>query len=123
LLHAPAEQEIRPAERRQRQTRLAPVDQRKVIVAYESGRSVYELAQEFSITRQTASAILKRHGIKLRYNVLGPDDLQEAMKRYLAGDSLATIGRQFGVNASTVRRALLSAGVQTRPNGTNQWRT
>ena len=80
---------------------------------------MYELATMFSVTRQTAAAILERHSIKRWYKVLTPDDVENAKRLYATGDSLATLGEHFGVDPATVRRALLGAGAQMRPVGTN----
>jgi transposase-like protein len=117
-----SDQQRLPQETRQRQNHLSKVDQLNVVAAYQSGRSVHDLALDFSVTRQTAAAILQRHGVQLRSKVLTPNDIERATKMYVEGASLRIVGEQLGVNASTVRRVLLAAGVQTRPNGTNQWR-
>lgn len=86
LLNAPDREDVElPRKPRQRQTRLDDIDQTKLIAAYQDGRSVYELAELFIVTRQTASAILERHGIKRRYKVMSPDDVQNAKKLYEAG--------------------------------------
>lgn len=122
MLNAPNRDEPDYARKpRQRQTRLDNADLRKVIEAYQEGRSVYELAEQFVVTRQTVSAILERHGIKRRHNILGPDEIATAKRRYEAGDSYATIGEKLRVDPSTVRKALLGAGVESRPVGTNQY--
>lgn len=121
LLSEPPDQQRLPLEPRQRQNRLSKTDQLKVVDSYRTGNSVYEIARQFLITRNTASVILKRHGIKLRYNVLSPDDIKNAKWLYESGASLQVVADYFKVDPSTIRKALLGAGVQTRPPGTNQW--
>jgi IS30 family transposase len=122
MLNAPNREEADPARKpRQRQTRLDLVDQEKLIAVYQAGSSVYDLAEQFVLTRQTVSAILERHGIKRRYKLLSADDVESAKRLYEAGASYATIGEFLKVNPSTVRKSLLGAGVESRPVGTNQW--
>jgi transposase-like protein len=52
--------------RLQVQRRLSQEDKQRVIVAYCSGKTVYEVGAEFGIHRTTVSAILQRHGVKMR---------------------------------------------------------
>lgn len=89
--------------------------------AYQASGSVYALAHQFGITRQTAAAILGRHGIKRRYKVLSADDVAEASHLYEAGWSLARLGEHFDVNPSTILNALRRTDITIRPVGTNQW--
>lgn len=121
LLNEPPTQQRLPLEPRQRQNHLDKEAQLKVVEAYRQGNTVYEIARQFIITRNTASAILKRHGVKLRYNILSPEDIENAKRLYESGASLQVVADYFKVNPSTVRYALLGAGVQTRPPGTNQY--
>lgn len=121
LLNEPPTQQRLPLEPRQRQNHLGKSEQLKVVQAYQAGNSVYEIAKQLIITRNTASAILKRHGVKLRYKILGPEDIENAKRLYESGASLQVVADYFKVNPSTVRYALLGAGVKTRPLGTNQW--
>ena len=48
------------------QRRLSSDEERRVIAAYRSGNTVYEVGAQFGIHRTTVSAILGRHGVKLR---------------------------------------------------------
>ncbi len=121
LLSEPPVQQRLPLEPKQRQNHLDKETQLKVVEAYRQGNSVYDLAKQFIITRNTASAILKRHGIKLRYKILSAEDIASTKRLYESGASLQVVADYFKVNPSTVRHALLGAGVQTRPPGTNQW--
>jgi hypothetical protein len=49
---------------KQLQVHLSKEDQLEVVEAYLRTRSVYVVAREFGIGRQTAAAILERHGVK-----------------------------------------------------------
>jgi DNA-directed RNA polymerase specialized sigma24 family protein len=51
---------------KQLQRRLDPAEEQRVIDDYLSGRTVYEVGELFKIHRTTVSAIMKRHGVKLR---------------------------------------------------------
>jgi hypothetical protein len=115
----PPEQDRRP--RRQVQHRLRDTEVCELIAAYEAGGSVYVLAKAFTIDRQTVSAILERHGIRRRYNLLDADALAEAARLYEAGWSLARLAEHFGLAARTVQNGLVKAGIPRRPVGTNQW--
>jgi hypothetical protein len=82
---------------------------------------VYALAKAFTIDRRTVSAILDRHGIRRRYNLLDADAIAEAARLYESGWSLARLADHFGVAARTVQNGLVKAGVPRRAVGTNQW--
>ena len=46
----------------------------------------------------------------------------EAERLYASGISLAGVGERLGFSARSVLNAFRSAGIVTRPVGTNQWR-
>jgi DNA-binding MarR family transcriptional regulator len=48
--------------------RLKLQEVNELIAAYQAGTNVYELGERFGVTRQTVSAILKRHGVRTRWN-------------------------------------------------------
>ncbi|UGQ56905.1 helix-turn-helix domain-containing protein [Rhodococcus pyridinivorans] len=83
---------------------------------YREGATVYELAEEFGMHRQTVSAHLHREGVTLRSRVrMTPQLLARAIELYKAGWSTVQIGKELGVGTSTVGKALKRAGVQMRP--------
>jgi predicted DNA-binding protein (UPF0251 family) len=51
---------------KQTQRRLTPVEELEAIDAYRSGLTVYEVGEKFGIHRTTVSAIMQRHGVKMR---------------------------------------------------------
>ncbi|MBU1589519.1 MAG: transposase family protein [Actinobacteria bacterium] len=55
-----------PSPRKQVQIRLDENQELAVIAAYRSGFTVYEVGAKFGIHRTTVSAIMQRHGVKLR---------------------------------------------------------
>jgi uncharacterized protein (DUF433 family) len=103
------------------QHRLRDEEVRGLTEAYQAGDSVYALAKAFTIDRRTVSAILERHGIRRRYNLLDADAVAEAARLYEAGWSLARLADHFGVTAQTVQNAFVKAEIPRRPVGTNQW--
>ncbi|MFT3855106.1 MAG: hypothetical protein QM733_20580 [Ilumatobacteraceae bacterium] len=104
-----------------RQHRLSEALQQEVIQRYQAGESVYTLAAAYDVHRGTVSAILKRHGVNRRYNLLSQEQLNQAAELYRSGRSLAQIGKTMGVSAKTIHSALRRLGVPMRAVGTNQW--
>jgi hypothetical protein len=78
------------------QRRLTPSELEAVVAQYQSGRSLKQLAREFSVHHRTVADHLERLGIARRVNLpkLTAPDVKRAVARYRAGDSLATVGRR-----------------------------
>ena len=106
---------------RQRQRRLTPEEIDVVVGRYEAGESANVLAREFGAHRTTIVGHLKRRGVSTRYKIIAEKDLAEAARLYAQGWSLARVGEHFGVGAHTVLNTFRTAGIATRPVGTNQW--
>ena len=85
----PPEQDLRPA--RQAQHRLRADEVFELTEAYRAGDGVYLLAKAFTIDRRTVSAILERHGIRRRYNLLDAHAVAEAARLYETRWSLARL--------------------------------
>lgn len=77
-----------------------------LVAAYEAGATVYQLAEQFSIHRQTVSRILKRHGATMRHHTLTADEIGDIVRAHQAGESVYRIAERFVVQASTVRKRL-----------------
>jgi len=60
---------------RQHQRRINKAEVRELIKEYEQGALIKELAQRFGIHRLTVTALLRRHGVKLRQAGLAPEDI------------------------------------------------
>jgi hypothetical protein len=80
---------------------LAPTEIDRLTAGYLAGSSVYELAHQFQVHRNTVSQILERKGIARRYRLMGGDKLEAAVRAYESGNSLATIGSDL-VSALTL---------------------
>ncbi|MBF6215592.1 hypothetical protein IU487_31850 [Nocardia puris] len=102
----------------QRARRLDAAEVAELITGYQSGATVYELADRFGIERRTVSNILHRHEVPMRRRGLSPDQVHTAIHLYKLGWSLARVGNHLGVNHTTVLAALRRAGIPTRdPRG------
>jgi hypothetical protein len=86
----------------------------ELIVLYESGATLNELAAKFEIQRQTVSAHLHRQGVKMRRQGLAGQQVIDSARLYKDGWSCARIARHFDVNHGTVWLALRANGVQMR---------
>ncbi|MEU0792429.1 hypothetical protein ABZ342_20360 [Amycolatopsis sp. NPDC005961] len=82
-------------------------------MAYQSGETVYDLAERFKINRKTVSGILHRAGVQIRGR-LTSEQVDEAMQLYASGQSLARIAVKLDTTANTVRARLIERGVRTR---------
>jgi DNA-binding transcriptional ArsR family regulator len=85
-----------------------------LVVEYEAGATVYELAERFKVHRQTVSEHLHRQGVKMRRQGLNGPQIDEAAQLYGRGWPLARIARTYEVNPSTVWLALRGLGVRMR---------
>jgi hypothetical protein len=52
----------------------------ELIVAHQSGATVYELGTHFGIERRTVSAILHRHEVPMRRRGLSSEQIDEAVR-------------------------------------------
>lgn len=107
----PPESPKRRKPRRARQLSNQQVDE--LTVAYQSGETVYDLAERFKINRKTVSGILHRAGVQIRGR-LTSEQVDEAARLYAAGWSLARVAAKLDTTANTVRIRLLERGVTMR---------
>ena len=83
-----------------------------MVAGYRAGESVYALADEFGINRQTVSALLKERGVRLHRT--SPDEVDTMVELYESGMSLVQVGAEMGFGGATVYRQLVSRGVMLR---------
>jgi DNA-binding CsgD family transcriptional regulator len=96
-----------PRVRRQKVPRkLAGEEITALVQGYRGGLTVYELATQFGIHRETVSVVLEREGVPRRRRPLSLSQIEEAFKLREAGLSLAQVGAELGCDPSTVWRAL-----------------
>lgn len=106
-----------PTPKRQRPSRarrLPEAQVQELIEGYKSGSTVYELAAQFKIGRNTVCRILHRHEVPVRRRGLSAEETAEAIRLYHQGWSPPRIGQQMGVNAVTVRRRLRESAISLR---------
>lgn len=108
--------QVRP---KQAQRRLRSEQIEELVVAYQAGATVYELADRFKIHRQTVSDLLKRRSVPRRLAPLTREQISEAIALYSSGLSLVAVADCLGCHHATVWRALRKAGVALRPR--NGW--
>jgi hypothetical protein len=92
-----------------------------LVQTYRDGSTVYELATEFGVHRNTVSEILKRVGVPRRLQPLTPEQVRLAITQYESGLSLLKVGKELGCSPTTVWHALRQAGVEIRPR--NGWQS
>ncbi|MCX4098022.1 hypothetical protein [Nocardia sp. alder85J] len=77
--------------------------------------TVYELAEKFSIQRQTVSKHLHASGVTMRQQGLSEAQVERAVELYVEERlTLKQVGAKLGADAGTVRLALLRRGVRMR---------
>jgi len=99
---------------KQSHTRLDPLQINDLIVAYQAGNTIKELATQFQIHHTNVSNVLKRHGVSRRHRPLTPEQIEHAVQAYQAGSSSKMIGNLLGVDASTIWRTLRRESVNMR---------
>ncbi|MFT9773566.1 hypothetical protein ACMZ29_13050 [Brevibacterium casei] len=99
------------------QTFLSPAQVDELVASYESGATLVELGERFSIHRRTAAAHLVRRSVPIRQRGLDECHLAEAVELYDEGLTLMEVGLRYGVSQQAVRRALAVEGVTIRPAG------
>jgi transposase-like protein len=98
-----------------RQRRLSESQRQAVVVAYEAGASMAELAQSHAVHRHTISLLLRKAGVAIRQTTeMSRDEIDQAIQLYESGLSLQKIGDQVGWNHNTIYRHLKTRGVVFR---------
>jgi DNA-binding transcriptional regulator LsrR (DeoR family) len=95
---------------------------------YESGATVYELADQFGIHRDRVSRLLEDAGVPRRYHQTVDVDLDRATLLHIQGFALQQIADQLGIGRTALvvarRRALVSQrSVQGQANQSERFRT
>lgn len=96
--------------------RLKPDQVRDLVASYQSGMSVTEVAQKFSVTPETASAKLRAAGITIRHQkpTIPESELDTLRTLYEQGATLVDLGKRYGCSRTTVANALQAHGVALR---------
>jgi transposase-like protein len=110
----PSHNSVKTKTTKQIRKRLRPAEASELVDAYRASETVYQLARQFGIHRNTVSGLLERHGVPRRGRPLSPLQIQLAVELYVVGQSAAVIARQLECDPGTVRLALIKAGVTMR---------
>ncbi|BCK57900.1 hypothetical protein NWFMUON74_56720 [Nocardia wallacei] len=97
-----------------RNRKLSDAEKAELARDYTRGLTVYQLAEKFSIQRQTVSKHLHRMGVPMRQQGLSEEQVDRAAELYVEGLTLKQVGVKLGADAGTVRLALLRRGVKMR---------
>jgi hypothetical protein len=71
--------------RKQLHRRLRSAEIKKLISGYQAGSTLYPLAEQFRINRETVSKLLERQRVPRRNRPLSPDQIEQAMELYATG--------------------------------------
>lgn len=99
---------------RQQQHRLTAAEAVAVARAYQAGKNMKQVAQQFGVHRTTVAGCLRKLGVPLRRQGLAPVELEQAAALYRQGWSLVRLGEKFDCDAETVRQRFKQAGVVRR---------
>lgn len=98
----------------QKQKILSAEEISELVIAYKSGLTAYQLAEQFGCHRTTVSQHLKLQGLKMRRCPLSNDQIDKAVKLYESGLSCAKVGNIIGANDTTILKRLRERGVRVR---------
>jgi DNA invertase Pin-like site-specific DNA recombinase len=87
--------------------RLRPTQVEELVIGYKTGSTVYELAEQFRISRQTVSKLLQREGIPRHGRPLSPAQVEQATELYDTGLSWSALASGLG---ATVAPCTLPSG-------------
>jgi len=99
---------------RQAQRRLTSEQVEQLVVEYQAGDSMQNLASKWRMHRTTVADHLRRAGVAVREGGIPAERLDEAIRLYGEGRSCQRLARLYGCNSETVRQALKRAGVSLR---------
>ncbi len=88
---------------------------KRVVQGYTSGKTIYQLAEEFGCHRQTISDVLKRNNIKINNCVAQKKlDAEKVISMYAEMRTTKEIANQFGVSPKAILKCLRDNGVGIR---------
>ena len=87
-----------------------------MIAAYKAGASLYTIACEWKLGKQTVRRKLDEAGVRIRRKGLDDEQVVRAVSGYESGQTIREVAADLGVGHSMVWRALKKAGVELRDN-------
>ena len=85
------------------QHRLTEDESRALAEVYKNGATVYELAEQFGLNRETVAQHLLRHGVVIRNGPMSPAEIREVRELRKRGWSANRIGLQLKRDPKTIR--------------------
>src|SRR5665213_2690327 len=110
IAKSPVRRDARRVRRQKIPRKLSGEEISQLAQGYRVGLTVYELATQFGIHRETVAGILEREGVPRRRRPLSPSQIERASILYGSGWSLAQVGAELGCDPSTVWRTLAKIG-------------
>lgn len=98
----------------QQQVRLSASQVSEMAKRYQEGATVYELAKDFRVNRETASLRLRAAGVAMRRQPITAQVVDQMVDLYATGLSAVVIAQRLDVAAQTVLNQLHRRGVQVR---------
>lgn len=100
---------------RQKQKNLSSIEIQAVCKRYQSGDSVYKLAEDFGCHRSTISAVLKRNGVEVSHKAsTKPELVKRVIELYAEMKTPKEVGAIVGLDCGTVRQVLKENGIYIR---------
>lgn len=100
---------------RQKQKTLSDMEIQMVCKRYQSGDSVYKLAEDFGCHRSTISAVLKRNGVEVTHLASKkPELVKIVIDLYAEMKTPKEVGAIAGINEGTVRQILKDNNIHIR---------
>ena len=100
---------------RQKQKTLSDIEIQAICKRYQSGDSVYKLAEDFGCHRSTVSAVLKRNGVEVSHKAsTKPELVKRVIELYSEMKTPKEIGIIVGLDCGTVRQVLKENNIYIR---------
>jgi uncharacterized protein (DUF433 family) len=97
-----------------------PVNTDDLIREYQAGRSVKEIARQFSVSEPLIYQRMRKAGVPTRGKRLDVPVI-ELLSRYRAGESEKALSEALGVSRPAIRRRLLEAGITPRDGSASMY--
>ena len=98
----------------QQQKRLNAKQIARLVEGYNSGKTVYELAERFGCHRTTVSRQLKLQGVNVTISKFDSLDADDATSMYAKQRTLKEIAGKYCVGSQVIARCLRENGVKIR---------
>lgn len=101
----------------QSQTRLSFPNRAKVVVDYQRGDAVKDIAARYGIHRATVTEVLRRAKVPTRRYGLPEPVRKEAARLYTQGLCIRAVADCLGISYTGARAGIVGSGVVLRPSG------